>query len=84
MSAEIVEEKYKTGIIIFTMIILTVILAVVIAVVYNEYNNAEVQHLRDEISEKENVSEDYITGWNDCIQELIDFRNTATNVTSLI
>ena len=81
--AELAEEK-SSFLPIILMITIAIVLAGAITYVYASYNDAEIQHLRTEIDNRENVSDDYITGWNDCIQELIDFRNTATNVTKTL
>ena len=41
----------------------------------------EIDQLKKEIQDRVNVSDDYIRGWNDCINALINIRNEGSNVT---
>jgi len=43
---------------------------------------AEIDELRQVIASKDNVSQDYVNGWNDCISHLKHIRERATNTTA--
>jgi len=50
-------------------------------------NEDEIDHLYQVIQNMQNdknISSDYVQGWNDCISELVHYRQRAQNVTSNI
>lgn len=79
------EDEDKDGTFMFVVIITVAMLAgSFVLMTYLDFmqDEQEIKRLRDEISQKHDVSNDYIEGWNDCISKLIAIRNEATNVTS--
>ena len=84
MSVESAKEKESKAEYIIPFFISLILVASVIFSLYllMPYET-EVDYLKEKISNKQNVSDDYIQGWNDCISELVKLRNTATNITNL-
>ncbi len=66
------------GFCVYLLPILIIIGLMIAMWIVQDWN--EISHLENEIKYKQNVSGDYIRGWNDCINELRSLR--ATNVTN--
>jgi len=88
MCKESEDDDVKAGK-MFTSLVIVIGLAVIASFVvsYTDYlmMEDEINHLHQVISDiqsNENVSSDYISGWNDCISELINYRQRAQNITS--
>ena len=79
------EETRDNSTLIIAILMAIMIIIPMGAVSYMGYlqDQREVDRLRQEIKDKQNVSNDYIQGWNDCIDKLVSIRNEATNVTSI-
>ena len=68
---------------IVVLIIGVIAISLMATWVFTLYEDEEVNHLSDTIEDMSNVSSDYYQGWIDCVQELIRFRNTVSNVSML-
>jgi len=76
--------KTKTKISILELCIIAFVVIVIMACVMllsiiPQQN--EINYLQDTIKNKTNVSADYRQGWNDCINELQQYRKLADNAT---
>lgn len=78
------EEKKKEKVDIFpTVAIVFIICCMIVAAFYfGVGSHPEINHLRNEISFKKDVSNDYRQGWNDCIKELRDYYDISMNMTN--
>ena len=62
-----------------------VVMTVVIALgLYQWYSGPQrtADKLHDELASKNNVSDEYARGWNDCVKFFLDMHYKASNVTS--
>ena len=80
------DEKPSAFGLIAIVIGIMVMSAPLVVFMYADYmqDKAEIKELNEVIKEKQNVSDDYIKGWNDCIGHLEEIRTRATNATGQV
>jgi len=78
------EEKKDMGTFVVALLIFIMVAIPIVALSFMDYmqDDYEIERLRNEIKNKQDVSNEYIQGWNDCISKLISIRNEVTNITA--
>jgi len=81
------EDEKPSGFGLLAIVIGVMVMIVPFTVLtYTDYmqDKAEIKELNEVIKEKQNVSDDYVKGWNDCIEHLEEIRTRATNATQQV
>jgi len=79
-------DKEKVKFVLFAtvnIILVGIVGGYVFATVVDAIDDENVDQCRDEIRSRDNVSEDYRDGWNDCLDYLEWVRQHATNLTMI-